>query len=82
MYPEHAEILEVKELARVTPVERVAVVVRQPHKALSHPRLGPLGFNSPNIAQRHVLHVESTRLRAQFFVGFFIFFITLESRAE
>ena len=27
--------------------------------ALSPP-LGPLGFNSPNIAQRHALHVERT----------------------
>ena len=27
--------------------------------------LGPLGFNSPNIAQRHALHVERTAEKAQ-----------------
>jgi len=26
--------------------------------------LGPLGFNSPNIAQRHALHVERTAVKA------------------
>ena len=26
--------------------------------------LGPLGFNSPNIAQRHALHVERTAEKA------------------
>ena len=28
------------------------------------PFLGPLGFNSPNIAQRHALHVERTAEKA------------------
>ena len=29
-----------------------------------HGPLGPLGFNSPNIAQRHALHVERTAEKA------------------
>ena len=37
--------------------------VKSAPQAREHP-LGPLGFNSPNIAQRHALHVERTAEKA------------------
>ena len=39
--------------------------VKRPMVAmLTHGPLGPLGFNSPNIAQRHALHVERNAEKA------------------
>ena len=35
-----------------------------PRRKDASPSLGPLGFNAPNIAQRHALHVERTAEKA------------------
>ena len=40
------------------------VQVKEVHTLRNRTPSGPLGFNSPNIAQRHALHVERTAKKA------------------